>query len=114
MSCDNIIIRLPAQKLTPREVEVMTLIARGKTRNEISQILSISEETVKGYIKKACRKLNAANKTHATVLACMLGHPQMGEFTGPQMSCSITIIMFLARHFFFPLRALLVKKCCYL
>lgn len=63
----------PTAKLTRREHEVMTLTAIGKTRNEISRSLSISEETVKDYIVRACRKLRAVNKTHAVALAVTLG-----------------------------------------
>ncbi len=60
-------------KLTAREIEVMTWTARGKTRWEISEILSISEETVKAHTENACRKLNASNKTHATAVALVSG-----------------------------------------
>ena len=66
-------IKMPSEKLTPREIEVMTLTAYGKTRCEISQILTLSEETVKDYVVRACRKLNAANKTHAITIALILG-----------------------------------------
>lgn len=66
-------IKMPTEKLTRREVEVMTLTAIGKTRSEIAQILSLSEETVKDYVIRACRKLHAVNKTHAAVLAVTLG-----------------------------------------
>ncbi len=55
-------------KLTPREIEIMTWTARGKTKWEISEVLSISESTVKTHIDNACLKLNASNKTHATEL----------------------------------------------
>lgn len=64
--------KTPTEKLTRREIEVMTLTALGKTRSAISQTLSISEETVKDYIVRACRKLNATNKTHAVALAVTL------------------------------------------
>lgn len=67
------IIKPPAKKVTRREIEVLTLTATGKTRGEISQILSISEETVKDYVVRACRKLYAINKTHAVALAMTLG-----------------------------------------
>jgi len=63
----------PSEKLTPREVDVMTWTARGKTRAEISVILSISEETVKDYITNACRKLDAVNKTQAAAKALVFG-----------------------------------------
>jgi DNA-binding CsgD family transcriptional regulator len=61
------------EKLTRREIEVMTLTAIGKKRNDISQSLSISEGTVKDYIARACHKLHAVNKTHAVALAVAMG-----------------------------------------
>jgi len=64
---------IPTERLTPREIEVITLTARGKRRGEISAALSLSEETVKGYIERVCRKLNASNKTHASIIAFTLG-----------------------------------------
>ena len=60
-------------KLTPREIEIMTWAARGKTRWETSEVLSISEPTVKNHLDNACRKLNASNKTHATAVALIHG-----------------------------------------
>lgn len=64
--------RLP-RRLTPREVEVMTWTAHGKTAWEISEILSVSEQTVKDHIENVCRKLSVNNKTHATALALIQG-----------------------------------------
>ncbi len=60
-------------KLTPRELEVMTWTARGKTSEDIGQILAISDETVMKHIRNACSKLNASNKTHATAVAVLHG-----------------------------------------
>jgi DNA-binding CsgD family transcriptional regulator len=60
-----------AHRLTPRELEVMTWTARGKTSEDIAQILSISSETVVSHIKNVCAKLNTTNKTHATALAIL-------------------------------------------
>lgn len=59
--------------LAPREIEIMTWTARGKTRWEISEILTLSEETVKDYLEHACKKLGATNKTHATAVALVHG-----------------------------------------
>lgn len=59
--------------LSPREREILTWTARGKTRGEIATILSVSDETVKQYTGRAMRKLAAANKTHATAIAIMHG-----------------------------------------
>ncbi|MDD3182679.1 MAG: LuxR family transcriptional regulator [Alphaproteobacteria bacterium] len=60
-------------KLTPREVDVLTWTACGKTAWEISEILSLSEDTVREYIKNACRALNTNNKTHAIAVALVNG-----------------------------------------
>jgi LuxR family quorum sensing-dependent transcriptional regulator len=66
-------MKMSTEKLTRREIEVMTLTAKGKTRGEISQLLSLSEKTVKDYIVRACKKLRAVNKTHAVALALTSG-----------------------------------------
>lgn len=59
--------------LSDREVSVLRWTADGKTSAEISDILNISERTVNFHIGNAIAKLNAANKTGATVRAAMLG-----------------------------------------
>jgi len=59
--------------LTEREVEVLRWTADGKTSGEISDILSISENTVNFHVKNAVAKLQVANKTAAAVRAAMLG-----------------------------------------
>ncbi len=59
--------------LTPRETEVLKWHADGKTSNDISEILTISVDTVKFHTKNAVFKLGAANKTAAAVRATMLG-----------------------------------------
>lgn len=59
----------PNIKLSPREIEILTWTAQGKTRWEISSILSISEDTVKKHIDHCCGKLNVSNKTHAVAVA---------------------------------------------
>jgi LuxR family quorum-sensing system transcriptional regulator CciR len=48
--------------LTPREVECLSLIARGKTDWEIAQILIISIETVHQYVKRARTAYRAASR----------------------------------------------------
>ncbi|MDD3287468.1 MAG: helix-turn-helix transcriptional regulator [Alphaproteobacteria bacterium] len=63
----------PAEKLTTREIEILTLTAKGKTRDEISAILMLSKETIKDYLAKILRKLDAANKANAVSIACTLG-----------------------------------------
>ena len=62
---------LPTIKLTPRELEVLTWTARGKTAWETSQILTLSEATVREYGNQACAKLGTNSKTHAVAIAIL-------------------------------------------
>lgn len=50
-------------KLTDREVEILKLVIKGKSNQEIADILFISEGTVKNYISKILRKLNLQRRT---------------------------------------------------
>lgn len=59
--------------LSPRETEILRWTADGKTSGEISCILKISERTVNFHINNTIHKLNACNKTSATIKAVMLG-----------------------------------------
>ena len=59
--------------LTPRERDILSWSARGKTYLDIAQILSISVETVKSHAKTGIQKVDASNRTHAVARALMLG-----------------------------------------
>lgn len=63
----------PAQKLSEREVEVMTLLARGLRDREIAQKLYISESTVKFHINNSLTKLNAKNRYQGVYQAAIQG-----------------------------------------
>lgn len=58
-------------RLTPREREVLTWVARGKSSWEVSTILSVSERTVLYHIENAKRKLDVSSRTHLVVKALM-------------------------------------------
>lgn len=60
-------------QLTAREIEVLRWTADGKTSGEVSKIMSISDRTVNFHIANTLKKLNATNKTAATIKAAMLG-----------------------------------------
>lgn len=51
--------------LSPRELEVTRLMAAGYSNREIAERLTLSHETVKGYVARILRKLNAANRVQA-------------------------------------------------
>lgn len=55
-------ISLPKQSLSDREWEVMNLVAQGKSNREIAEDLFISENTVKGHIRRISNKLNIDNR----------------------------------------------------
>ncbi len=57
------------KELTRRETECLKWLAEGKTTWDISKILDIRERTVVYHIENAKKKLNAANRTHAVILA---------------------------------------------
>jgi len=51
--------------LTPRQVEILTLVATGATDKEIAEKLGISPLTVKGHFYKISKKINAPNRRQA-------------------------------------------------
>jgi len=53
--------------LTAGEVEVLRLIAAGNANKQIAELLSITEDTVKGRLKDILSKLNANDRTHAAL-----------------------------------------------
>jgi DNA-binding NarL/FixJ family response regulator len=59
--------------LSPREVDVLRLIARGNANKAIAGQLSITEETVKGHVKNILAKLGASDRTHAVTIALKRG-----------------------------------------
>jgi LuxR family maltose regulon positive regulatory protein len=61
------------ETLTPREVEVLELIATGATNRAIAEHLVISRDTAKTHVRHILRKLNVSNRTEATARARELG-----------------------------------------
>jgi len=59
--------------LTPREVEVLRIVAGGNANKEIAAQLSITEETVKGHVKSIFVKLGAKDRTHAVTIGLKRG-----------------------------------------
>lgn len=56
-------------ELTPREWEVLRLIATGASNHEIADSLYISEGTVKNHVTNILRRLNLRDRTQAAILA---------------------------------------------
>jgi DNA-binding NarL/FixJ family response regulator len=61
------------EELTPREQEVLTLLAQGMQNKEIAADLLIAERTVKFHITSILAKLGAGNRTEAVTVALQLG-----------------------------------------
>jgi DNA-binding NarL/FixJ family response regulator len=60
---------IPLDKLSPREREVLDLLADGLTGEEIASRLFLSAETVRTHVRNAMRKLDAKTRVHAVALA---------------------------------------------
>ncbi|MGE5138734.1 MAG: LuxR C-terminal-related transcriptional regulator, partial [Rudaea sp.] len=61
------------EPLSPRELEVLRLLARGMSNKQIASALYITEHTVKFHIRSILGKLGAANRTEAVTLAIQKG-----------------------------------------
>jgi len=59
--------------LTPREVDVLRLVADGNSNKLIASRLTVSEDTVKGHVKNILSKLGANDRTHAVTIAIKRG-----------------------------------------
>lgn len=63
----------PFTELTKREMEILKLIANGRSNAEISEQLVISNHTVKGHVSNILSKLHLADRTQAAVYAWQKG-----------------------------------------
>lgn len=63
----------PEVALTPREVEVLTLVARGFGNKEVGDVLGTASGTVKAHVQSILSKLGAKDRTHAVTIALRRG-----------------------------------------
>jgi DNA-binding NarL/FixJ family response regulator len=59
--------------LTPREREILTLLAEGLSGEQTAQKLYLSSETVRTHVRNATSKLGASTRVHAVALAMQRG-----------------------------------------
>lgn len=64
---------LAGAELTPRELEVLELLARGMANPEIARALYLSEHTVRNHVSSLLTKLQVENRTQAAVRAVRVG-----------------------------------------
>lgn len=76
---EQVVVPVPAPRpplpwpLTPRELDVLGALSRGRTNAEIAGELGVSAETVKTHVSRVIRKTDARNRTHVAVLARRAG-----------------------------------------
>jgi DNA-binding NarL/FixJ family response regulator len=78
--------RVPRRKawpagLTTREVEVLRLVAQGRSNRSIAEDLFISEKTVRNHVEHIYSKLAVSNRTGASLFA--VEHGIIGSFPSP-------------------------------
>ena len=66
----------PFSSLTPRETEILALLAEGQSNKAIARNLGISDGTVKLHVKAILRKLNLHSRVEAAVMAVEYGIPR--------------------------------------
>ena len=81
-ACKVIVLHLGETKLSDREIEVLRLVADGKSNKAIAAQLSITEETAKGHLKSIFAKLGTNDRTHAVTLALQRGMLDLGTRHG--------------------------------
>jgi DNA-binding NarL/FixJ family response regulator len=79
MSLMGKVMETVATPLSPREMEILKLVAEGNANKGIAYTLKISEQTIKNHITSILRKLNANDRTHAVVTAIRQGWISVGE-----------------------------------
>lgn len=67
------------EKLTPREKEIITLLAKGASNKEVARVLSVAESTVKIHVQSILKKLNLTSRVQAAVYAVEHGMAQKEE-----------------------------------
>ena len=61
------------EALSPSEVRVLRLIAQGNSNKQIADVLSVTEDTIKGQVRSILTKLGAHDRTHAAVIGLKRG-----------------------------------------
>lgn len=70
---DVVVADISPDKLSPRERQIIVMLARGDSNKEIAQVLKLSESTIKIHVQGILRKLHIAKRVQAAVYAVAHG-----------------------------------------
>ena len=94
-----------AHVLTARELEVLTLIARGLATHNIARELFVTPNTVRSHVARILDKLRARNRPHAVAIAFSAGLIGIDEYAIPRhpsltraTESTVTVAASLARY----------------
>ncbi|WP_447008048.1 LuxR C-terminal-related transcriptional regulator [Saccharothrix isguenensis] len=73
--------RLPVERITRREADVLRLLVCGQTNSEMARGLSLTESTVKFHVQNLLRKLRMPNRASAVAYAYETGLINVGELS---------------------------------
>ncbi len=76
---DRLMDTIGRQELSQRELEVLTLVAKGLTNKEVAQILVISDKTARNHVASCLLKLDANDRTEAVTTAIRRGLIHLSE-----------------------------------
>lgn len=76
--CRDATVRKALALLTPRECEVLGLVAQGKSNRQVANSLDISEKTVKNHLSAIFSKVGASDRTQAVVFGIRGGLVPLG------------------------------------
>jgi DNA-binding NarL/FixJ family response regulator len=63
-------LQTPVPSLSPRELEILSWVARGKSSTDIAAMIGLSDRTVDYHVENAMRKLGVSSRVQAAVKAC--------------------------------------------
>ena len=70
---NEVALHAAEERLSDREIDVLTAVASGKSNKQVARELSVSEDTVKGHLKIIFTKLGVADRTQAVMVAMRRG-----------------------------------------
>ena len=70
---DRLAQRMGGQELTARELEVLTLVARGRNNRQIANALGIAEKTARIHVSNILSKIGVSDRTQAAIAAIQRG-----------------------------------------